>query len=64
MRIKVPFRVTVGFADITCPPHAVYSAFNVMPSKDKEIFHGHGMSHAVDRVFEMKINQWAETIVR
>jgi hypothetical protein len=35
-----------------------------MPSKDKEIFHGHGMSHSVDRVFERKINQWAETIVR
>jgi cephalosporin-C deacetylase-like acetyl esterase len=64
MRIKVPFRVTVGFADITCPPHAVYSAFNVIPSKDKEIFHGHGMSHSVDGKFERKINQWAETIVR
>jgi cephalosporin-C deacetylase-like acetyl esterase len=64
MRIKIPLRVTVGFADVTCPPHAVYSAFNVVPAKDKEIFHGFGMSHSVDGKFEQKINEWAKTVVR
>lgn len=44
-RITIPIRVGVGFSDTTCPPCAVYAAFNALASKDKRIRHGLGMTH-------------------
>ena len=44
-RIKHPIRFIVGFADVTCPPAAVYAAYNVCPSKDKHIVHAIGSGH-------------------
>ena len=46
-RITCPVRVAVGFADVTCPPTAVYAAYNAIGAKDKAIVHGVGMSHDV-----------------
>lgn len=57
-RITVPIRVVVGFADCTCPPCAVYSAYNAIPSKDKAIFHGFGMGHSVFADFYRRIGAW------
>lgn len=57
-RITIPVRMTVGFADCTCPPHAVYSAYNALSSKDKEIWHGLGMGHGVRSEFYNKANSW------
>ena len=57
-RIKIPVRVVVGFADVTCAPCAVYAGYNVIPSADKKIFHGIGMGHAVDREFYAKLGKW------
>ena len=44
-RIKTPIRFIVGFIDPTCPPAAVYSAYNVCPSKDKAIVNAIGSPH-------------------
>lgn len=44
-RITVPVRVVVGFSDTTCPPSAVYAAYNALATKDKRIFHGLDMGH-------------------
>ena len=45
-RIKHPIRFIVGFADTTCPPAAVYAAYNVCPSKDKYIVNAIGSGHS------------------
>lgn len=45
-RIRHPIRFIVGFADTTCPPAAVYAAYNVCPSKDKAIVNAVGSGHS------------------
>ena len=37
---------------------AGFSAFNVMPSKDKEIYIGLGQGHAVFQEFRTKLDRW------
>ena len=59
-RVTCPIRFVVGFADSTCAPHAVYSAFNACPSKDKEIRHGLGMGHGVFGEFYWGLSGWRE----
>jgi len=44
-RIRHPIRFIVGFADTTCAPSAVYSAYNVCPSADKAIVNAIGSEH-------------------
>ena len=56
--IKIPIRVEVGSADTVCPPMAGFSAFNVMPSKDKEIHIGIGQGHAVYKEMRSKLDRW------
>ena len=43
--VKCPVRMVVGFADNTCPPPAVYSAFNALPVKEKEMVRCIGGGH-------------------
>lgn len=58
--IDRPIKITVGFIDTTCSPSSVYAAYNVIPSKDKEIMNepllGHGTGKknidAVNWMFE------------
>ena len=58
-RITCPVRASVGFVDTTCPPCAVYSAFNAIPVKDKAIVHGLGMTHHVFSKFRKQLdNDW------
>ena len=57
-RIACPVRVAVGFADNTCPPCAVYAAYNAIPVKDKKIVHGIGMTHACFGKFYSELGQW------
>ncbi len=58
-RIKCPVRASVGFIDTTCPPCAVYSAFNAIKVKDKAIAHGIGMTHRVFPEFYKQLdNDW------
>ena len=57
-RIRVPIRFVAGFADNTCSPNAVYSAFNACPSEDKRIFDGIGMGHRVYDDFYDYLSAW------
>jgi len=57
-RIKCPVRVAVGFADLTCAPCAVYSAYNAITVKDKGIVHGFGMGHGCFPQFYKELGQW------
>ncbi len=56
--ITIPIRVEVGSADTVCPPMAGFSAFNVMPSKDKEIYIGLGQGHAPLKELHAKLDPW------
>ena len=56
--INIPIRVEVGSADTVCPPMAGFSAFNVMPSKDKEIHIGLGQGHGVFKEIRAKLDRW------
>jgi hypothetical protein len=49
---------TNGFADNTCSPSAVYAGYNVVPSKDKKIYHGIGMGHAVRASLSGPLYKW------
>lgn len=58
-RITCPVRLSVGFIDETCPPAAVYSAYNALRVKDKAIAHGLGMPHHVfPQFYDQWDNQW------
>lgn len=57
-RITCPVRVAVGFADSTCPPCAVYAAYNEIKSPDKAIVHGFGMTHSCFGEFYSRLGKW------
>ena len=57
-RIRCPVRVAVGFADTTCAPCAVYSAYNAIPVADKGIVHGIGMGHGCFGKFYEELGKW------
>ena len=59
-RIKCPVRVAVGFSDTTCPPCAVYSAYNEIKVADKAIGNGIGMTHSCSRRFYESFGKWVE----
>jgi len=48
----------VGFVDTTCPPPAVYSAYNVIGSSDKDIYNGFGMGHATFGWISRAMGDW------
>jgi len=58
-QIKAPIRFVVGYADQTCSPNAVYSAFNACPSSDKDIFGGVGMSHSAFGDYYSYLDAWS-----
>ena len=57
-RIKCPVRVAVGFSDTTCPPCAVYAAYNEIKVEDKAIVHGIGMTHNCSWKFYKDLGRW------
>jgi len=57
-RITCPVRVAVGFADTTCPPCAVYAAYNEIKAGDKGIVHGFGMTHSCFPRFYDELLGW------
>lgn len=56
--ITCPVRVVAGFSDNTCPPAAVYAAYNAIASRDKDILHGIGMTHSVRGGFYEELGSW------
>ena len=59
-RITCPVRVAVGFSDTTCPPCAVYAAYNEIKSADKGIVHGIGMTHSCSPRFYKELGDWVK----
>lgn len=57
-RITVPVRLSVGYIDESCAPHAVCAAFNAIPSKDKKLYHGIGGSHGSRNAPPDVIEKW------
>ena len=57
-RIRCPVRVVVGLADNTCPPAAVYSAYNEIKVRDKSIYHGIGMGHGCRQELYSQVGAW------
>ena len=60
-RITCPVRVAVGFSDTTCPPCAVYAAYNEIKVKDKAIGNGIGMTHSCRRQFYSQFGNWVKS---
>ena len=61
-RITCPVRVAVGFSDTTCPPCAVYAAYNEIKSADKGIVHGIGMTHSCSASFYKELGNWVKQL--
>ena len=59
-RITCPVRVAVGFSDVTCPPCAVYAAYNEIRSADKAIKNGIGMTHSCFGSFYSELGRWVK----
>lgn len=59
-RIVCPVRVAVGFSDTTCPPCAVYAAYNEIQVADKDICDGIGMTHSCFSKFYDKLGRWVK----
>lgn len=59
-RITVPIRLSVGYIDESCAPHAVCAAFNAIPSKDKKLYHGIGGSHSSRNAPAKDVQAWLE----
>lgn len=59
-RIRCPVRVAVGFSDTTCPPCAVYAAYNEIEVEDKSIGNGIGMTHSCSEKFYSEFGAWAK----
>jgi len=60
-RITCPVRVAVGFSDTTCPPCAVYAAYNEIKVKDKSIGNGIGMTHSRRGHFYSCFGNWVRS---
>lgn len=57
-RITCPVRIAVGFSDTTCPPCAVYAAYNEIKVADKGMIHGIGMTHSCSSRFYRELGNW------
>lgn len=61
--IHSPIRITVGFIDQTCSPSSVYSAFNVLPSADKQILTEPHRGHSIGEKHNQAM-EWLKTSVK
>ena len=59
-RIACPVRIAVGFSDTTCPPCAVYAAYNEIAVSDKAICNGIGMTHSCFGRFYTELGRWVK----
>ena len=55
-RITIPVRLSVGFIDESCAPHAVCAAYNAIPAADKRLYHGIGGHHGSPNAPANEIN--------
>ncbi len=59
-RITIPVRLSVGYADGSCSPQSVLSAYNAIPSKDKKLYHGIGGTHGSPNAPANEVREWLE----
>ena len=59
-RITIPVRLSVGYADVSCSPQSVLSAYNAIPSKDKKLYHGIGGVHGSPNAPANEVREWLE----
>lgn len=59
-RIRIPVRLSVGYADESCAPHSVLAAYNAIPSKDKKLYHGIGGLHGSRNAPREEVDEWLE----
>lgn len=57
-RIRIPVRLSVGYADESCAPHSVLAAYNAIPSTDKRLYHGIGGLHSSLNAPAKEIDEW------
>ena len=57
-RIRIPVRLSVGYADDSCAPHAVCATYNAIPAKDKKLYHGIGGTHGSRNAPMQEVNEW------
>ncbi len=60
--IEIPIRVTVGFIDVTCSPSSVWSAYNAIPSADKEMILDQKLGHQRGEKYRQAIDWLCETV--
>ena len=59
-RIRIPVRLSVGYADESCAPHAVLAAYNAISSKDKRLYHGIGGLHGSRNAPQEELYRWLD----
>ena len=57
--LAATYRVETDKPDSTCPPCAVYAAYNEIKVADKAIVHGIGMTHDCFGRFYDELGRWA-----
>jgi cephalosporin-C deacetylase-like acetyl esterase len=57
-RIRVPFRMVVGWADRTCAPGTDWAAFNAIASQDKQLVGIVGMGHYTPQQYKDLYTKW------
>ena len=60
-RIRIPVRLSVGYADESCAPQAVLATYNAISSQDKKLYHGIGGVHGSPNAPMKEVNTWLET---
>lgn len=60
--IEIPITFTVGFRDITCCPSSVFAAYNVCPSKSKQIRCGTQVWHTNDTNYNPAFNEMGDAL--
>ena len=60
--IEIPITFTVGFRDVTCCPSSVFAAYNVVPSKFKQIRCGTKVWHTNDTNYNPAFNELADAL--
>ncbi|MBR5415965.1 MAG: acetylxylan esterase [Thermoguttaceae bacterium] len=60
--IEIPIRVIVGFIDVTCSPSSVWSAYNAIPSADKEMLLEQKLGHQYGEKYQQALDWLCETV--
>ncbi|MBQ3387639.1 MAG: acetylxylan esterase [Thermoguttaceae bacterium] len=60
--IEIPIHVIVGFIDVTCSPSSVWSAYNAIPSAEKEMLPERELGHQNGEQYRQALDWLCETV--